>query len=434
MMTQKTISKLPLLALLLLAILSGCADKTVQIFTANVPQYQSLESFRSQGVQMQPAQALERPGKIYLYRQYLLVNEVMKGIHFYDNSNPSAPVSIGFLPIIANVDMAVNNDILYVDSYSDLLAINISDPANPVLVQRVNDVFTFTAYGLLDGYDHAYPMIYPDATQGIVTGFEVKETEQESNYYGWSNIGWDRGGFVTMDQAFLGGNGSAGANNVGGAGIAGSLARFAIAEGHLYVLQSWSITVFDLQGDLREVREVTTNMVAETLFPADGHLYVGGTTGMGIFSLQDPSNPTFITIFTHIEACDPVVVQGDYAYVTLRTGNRCAGEFNLLEVVDISNKANPTLVSSFDMVNPHGLGVDGNTLFLCDGSDGLKVFDKTDHATIPQNLLGHFTNITAQDVIPHNQVLTMTSAEGIYQYSYADPANVTLLSLIPAQN
>lgn len=433
MMTQKTISKLPLLALLLLAILSGCADKSVQIFTANVPQYQSLESFRSQGVQMQPAQALERPGKIYLYRNYLLVNEVMKGIHFYDNSNPSAPVSIGFLPIIANVDMAVNNDILYVDSYSDLLAINISDPANPVLVQRVNDVFTFTAYGLLEGYDHAYPMIFPDATQGIVTSFVTEKTEQESSYYSWSNISWGNGGVFTMDQT-LAGNSSNGANNIGGAGIAGSLARFAIAEGHLYVLQSWSITVFDLQGDLREVREVSTNFNAETLFPADGHLYVGGTTGMGIFSLQDPSNPTFISIFTHIESCDPVVVQGDYAYVTLRTGNTCAGSFNLLEVVDISVKSAPTLVASFTMINPHGLGVDGNTLFLCDGSDGLKVFDKTDHANIPQNMLGHFTNITAQDVIPHNDVLIMTSADGIYQYSYADPTNVTQLSLIPAQN
>lgn len=433
MMTQKTISKLPLLALLLLAILSGCADKTVQIFTANVPQYQSVESIRSQGVQMQPAQDLERPGKIYLYRNYLLVNELMKGIHFYDNSNPSAPVSIGFLPIIANVDMAVNNDILYVDSYNDLLAINISDPANPVLVQRVNDVFTFTAFGLCEGYDHAYPMVYPDATQGIVTSFVVEKTEQESNYFSWSNIGWDRGGVFTLDQS-LSGNGSSGANNIGGAGIAGSLARFAIADGHLYVLQSFTITVFDLQGDLREVREISTNINAETLFPADGHLYVGGTTGLAIFSLQDPSNPTFITTYSHITGCDPVVVQGDYAYVTLRTGNTCAGSFNLLEVVDISVKSAPTLVASFNMINPHGLGVDGNTLFLCDGSDGLKVFDKTDHATIPQNMLGHFTNITAQDVIPHNDVLIMTSAEGIYQYSYADPTHVTQLSLIPAQN
>ena len=36
MMIQKTIAKLPIFALVLLVILSGCADKAVQICTANV--------------------------------------------------------------------------------------------------------------------------------------------------------------------------------------------------------------------------------------------------------------------------------------------------------------------------------------------------------------------------------------------------------------
>jgi hypothetical protein len=77
--------------------------------------------------------------------------------------------------------------------------------------------------------------------------------------------------------------------------------------------------------------------------------------------------------------------------------------------------------------------LDGNTLFLCDGADGLKVFDKTDLSTISQHLISQFSGITAADVIPNNQVLLMTSAQGIYQYSYADLQNITQLSVIPVQ-
>jgi hypothetical protein len=439
-MIQKTISKLSLLALTLMVILSGCADKTVQRFTANIPIYQSWEEFHSQTITIEPARPLSKPGKIYLYNQYLLVNDFLEGIHIFDNSNPSSPVNLGFLPVLANVDMAVSNNILYVDNYTDLLAFDFTNPAQPVLVQRVNDVFTFFNQHLLSGYDqqagynHAYPMVYPEASKGIVIGWKVEEIMQEQQCVGWCGTGWYRNDFNTMDQGIASGLGSSGTTNVGGIGIAGSLARFAITQGHLYVLENWSMTVFSIVGDIQEVRQVPLNINGETLFPADGFMYIGSSTGMGIYSLQDPANPTFITIYTHVTACDPVVVQGNYAYVTLRTGNTCEGNFNLLEVVDITNKANPSLVSSFEMTNPRGLGVDGNTLFLCDGPDGLKIFDKTDHATIPQHLIGNFTGIEANDVIPHNEVLIMTAAEGIYQYSYTDPTSVTQLSLIPVQN
>jgi hypothetical protein len=433
MKTRKTSATLPLLALLLLAILSGCSDKAVKTLTANVPVYQSLESFRSQGVQMQPAQALVRPGKICFYRHYLLVNEVMKGIHFYDNSNPSAPVSMGFLPVLANADMTVDNDILYVDNYSDLLLINISDIANPVLLQRVNDVFDFTAYRLLEGYDQAYPLVAVDATQGIVTRFEVKETELEFNSYASTNWVWNSNQDFVSLIAKDGSNGNG--THRDGPGSSLALPRFAIAQDHLYALLGSRFYVFDIQANMREVREVFSNLAAAaTLFTADGHLYVRSKDGMAIFSLQNPNNPSFINSDPLTLSCSQVALQGDFAYVSKRPSTHCYGQSNQLEVVDISDKANPVRVSSFEMVNPHGLGVDGHLLFLCGGSDGLKVFDKTDHSAIPQNLLGHFPDITALHVIPRNQILYMTGGEGIYQYSYADPANVTLLSLIPVQN
>ena len=113
------------------------------------------------------------------------------------------------------------------------------------------------------------------------------------------------------------------------------------------------------------------------MFQADGYLYLGSTNGMYIYSLSNPSNPVYISEFVHWEGCDPVVVDGDYAYLTLRGGNLCGQEESVLEVIDVSNKSNPQLVESYTLENPYGLGIKEDLLFVCDGTAGLKVFDKS---------------------------------------------------------
>jgi hypothetical protein len=83
------------------------------------------------------------------------------------------------------------------------------------------------------------------------------------------------------------------------------------------------------------------------------------------------------------------------------------------------------------MTNPHGLGIDGNTLFICDGNDGLKAFDITDVNRIDEHMLIHDQDINATDVIPFENVLMMIGTGGIYQYDYSNPQNITLLSTLP---
>lgn len=85
------------------------------------------------------------------------------------------------------------------------------------------------------------------------------------------------------------------------------------------------------------------------------------------------------------------------------------------------------------MDNPHGLAIDGDILFICEGEYGLKVFDAGDKQSIDQNLLTHLKNIHAYDVIAIDSHLMMVGDNGIYQYDYADPANLKLLSIINTQ-
>jgi hypothetical protein len=106
-------------------------------------QYQPILADRGQldNITCTQAISVKNPGKIYSYKNFILLNEIDEGFHIIDNSNPSNPVNVGFLKIIASRDVAVKNDILYSDNSTDLIAVNISDLHNPKVISRIKDVY-----------------------------------------------------------------------------------------------------------------------------------------------------------------------------------------------------------------------------------------------------------------------------------------------------
>ncbi len=86
------------------------------------------------------------------------------------------------------------------------------------------------------------------------------------------------------------------------------------------------------------------------------------------------------------------------------------------------------------MKNPHGLGVDGDLLFICDGDDGIKMFDIRDKLAIDKNLLAHHKNIHAYDVLPFDHTLMLIGEDGIFQYDYSNLQDLKLLSHLHIEN
>lgn len=219
----------------------------------------------------------------------------------------------------------------------------------------------------------------------------------------------------------------------GGTGQVGSMARFAIARGHLYVVNDDNLSVYQLNGEGRmtflAARRMNWGRMAETLFPYGDYLFVGTTTGMLIYSLDDPVNLTQVSEYRHIWACDPVVVQGNYAFVTLRNGQQCQRAVNRLEVVDISQITAPRQVATLDLANPHGLAVNGRNLVICEGGHGLKSL-AIDNPTLPkvQHSLdaGH-----CYDVLAGSQSWIVTGADGIRQYRLDDLDRLHEISRMP---
>jgi len=221
-------------------------------------------------------------------------------------------------------------------------------------------------------------------------------------------------------------------NNTSGDG--GSLNQFTIAgpnQNYLYTVRNSTITVFDITNvnTPNKVNEFNAHQEIETVYDMGDKLFMGTPIGMLVYDIQTPEAPQYLGEFRHVRSCDPVVAEDDVAFVTLRGGGECGGTSNELHVLDISDPTNPQMMFNYDMAGPYGLGIDNGTLFVCDGEDGLKVYD----ASNPRNgikQVAHFSKLKAIDVIPVDGLLIMIAEEGLYQYKYNGPESIELISSI----
>lgn len=214
----------------------------------------------------------------------------------------------------------------------------------------------------------------------------------------------------------------------GSDGVGGSMARFTLNGDYLYTVDSRTLKTFDLsnpeQPKYLQKKDQHMDFGIETIFTMDTLLFIGSQDGMYIYNITRHEFPQQMSVTRHIRSCDPVVAQGNYAYVTLNSENTwCGNTSNLLEIYDISDPYTPKLVKSeIGFIHPRGLGVDKNMLFICD--DGIKLYDISnperprwidDFTHIPEA-----TDIDAYDVIPLNGLLLVTGNDGLYQFDYSN--------------
>jgi hypothetical protein len=418
---QSPMKRLLILFSILGIALTSCEDKRLQTYMANVPIYMSYDELRS-SFEVVTGVAMEKPGKIMFYSSYMFVNEYQKGIHVVDLSDPANPELKAFIEIPGNVDMAIRNDQLFAESYVDLLVIDISNPEQPSLAKRIEEMFEY----VIPPYDYNYPLDEIDQEKGVIKEFEVKKITREiyENPYPWP-IYWD---YAKLESSYR--SDGPVSTNGNSYGVGGSLARFTTYDDYLYTVESsWklkSINISDIN-NLKVEQDLYLWGNVETLFISGHYMYVGTSNGMHILDLTSPGFPNLLSTYQHINACDPVVVEGDRAYITLRSGNNCGSTVNLLEVVDISDRYEPKRLSSFSMTEPYGVGIDNGTLFVCEGKHGLKVYDATYESNITSHEIARFPGIHAYDVIPMESFLFMIGDDGFYIYDYSDLNNISLL-------
>lgn len=408
----------------IMILLSGCLKdecEAMRTYVEQVPVYKTLQEIRT-SAELESPRSLKQPGKIYFYNHYIFVNEMREGIHVIDNKEPSNPQIIAFLAIPGNVDIAIQDSYLYADNYTDLLTFDISNPAAPRFLSRVEEVFPSLGFDPNLGH-----LMYYSATERTI--------EEPCNSSPWF---W-RGGVLWAAQDAAGSfnrtvNQTAGVFQAKGTGIGGSLARFTIADNYLYTVSISDMKVFSLKSPETPAISNTVNIGwgIETIFPHEQYFFIGSNNGMFIFDRSNPLKPYQIAQFAHARACDPVYVDGTYAYVTLRDGTECESFSNQLDVVDISTITAPSLVKSFQLHHPAGLSMAGKDLYICDDDQGVKVFDTSDKLKITDNLLAHLKGFRAYDIItlPSIHLAMVIGEDGLHQFDISDVKNIKQLSVI----
>lgn len=394
-----------------------CTKDTVsETYTFYRPVYETSDAARN-NIKSAVAQPVQSPGKLVIKDHYLYLTESGKGVHIIDYSNPREPKNIAFVAVPGNADIAVRGNYLYADCYTALAVINIAEPEHAKLENFVNSVFPDRYYGLAAD------------TGKMIVSWQKVDTTVSRHFSESFDKSLDGRVIVVNDIASF--SSSASYNNGAGSvsnSTGGSMARFALADDRMYAVGTGDLKVFNTTVAAKPVyvRAVNIGTGIETIFPYKNNLFIGSQTGMFIYSLSNKDVPALAGQFTHVRTCDPVIAEDKYAYVTLRNGSACGGYTNQLDVLNITSLTSPSLIKSYNLNNPHGLSKEGNLLFICDGTWGLKIFNAENPYDIRQ--IGVLEGIETFDVIALNGTALVAAKDAFYFVEYSNPAKPTIIS------
>ncbi len=368
--------------------------------------YGSLDSVRALPLLI-AKQELVKPKSFYIGPNYILVGENNKGIHIFDNANMQNPQKMSFIQIPFNSEFYVKGNLLYAESLYDVIKIDISDVYNPVLVSRAKNVFM--------------EPLTNDKGQELI-GFEYIRSIDEFELNSPEANEIKRQGKLHLD--YLSNmipesaiptviTGSYGASK-------GTMNRMAVEYGHVYVISDNKLHILADGANLTKVKDMKLVDGTETIYVANSRIYLGSQSEMTIFGVNNPSSPNRISSLSHTESCDPVLPNGEIAYYTLRSveneGCNEMGE-NTLNVVNLKNENEPTVVETFELKSPYGMCFSNNLLFVGEGVNGVTIFDATNPKRIEKRIEN--TYVTAFDVMisPFNpNILIATNENGLTQY------------------
>ena len=268
-------SKIYLIGILIVCLgLNSCIKDTCKksnTYTILKPVYKNWNDVKLD-IKSSPARPVLQPGKLFIKGNYIFLNEIDKGVHIIDNSNPANPKNVAFINIPGNVDIAVKDDVLYADIYTRLLAIDIANPLQSVITKVTESVFPQRVYS--NGF-------YADSSKVIVDWIQKDTTVKEdcNNPVVWS-------GGILFNATAVSKSYSGAAISI--PGISGSLSRFTITGNRLYTIDFGQLKIFNVAvaGNPVMVNSIAaSNWNSETIFPFKDKLFIGSQTGISIFNI-----------------------------------------------------------------------------------------------------------------------------------------------------
>lgn len=173
--------------LLVLVLFAGCTRWEEGSIPKEVdgwkPVYQTDAQVRQ--VEYQSPRPMSNPGKIMTFGNFLMVTEKGRGIHLVDNSNPGAPRMVGFLSIPGCSELHFRSPILYTDNYGDLISVDLTDPTQPRIIQRLAGAFPAGVQQVNEPPRTGSGRVYfecVDPAKGVVVGWERTRIKKPECY------------------------------------------------------------------------------------------------------------------------------------------------------------------------------------------------------------------------------------------------------------
>jgi hypothetical protein len=407
---MKRLSTLTLLTSICIFCITSCTNKCKEYrsYTKYTPIIKTIDEVRA-SFRLEDPKTLENPRKIYVYGNYLMIVDEFKGFQILDNSDKTNPKALKFVHLDGCTDVAAKDGKLYANQGPDIIELSFSTINSIAITNRVPNVMNSH---LVDGENFSYDFTREEVTEEV-------ECSDNTNFFRNE---------VNANLSFHSGNGG---SSGGSSGAGGSMARFSIIGSDIYIADNSTLSVLGISSSgLAQKSTTSVGWNVETIFGTEEYLFLGTSTGMLVYFRNQGGSPRFISAISHARGCDPVVVDGKKAYITVKGGLICGAADDELIVVDITSISQLKTIATHPMSSPNGLGVKGDYILICDGSAGLRIFDRTDDLEIGNKEISTITGVDAYDVIPFEDFCILSTTDGVYQYDYTDMSNPRLLSKI----
>ncbi len=151
----------------------GPADDDIDYVTTNYEPVILDRGILESSIKSSNAKPIEASGKIYIKGDYLFINEKYEGVHMINNSDPHAPVNIGFIEAPGCIDISIIDDYLFIDNAVDLVTVDIG--SFPIIreVSRVRNIF---------------PELFPPDLDYLPWQYSSTNRESNTVIVGWKRI------------------------------------------------------------------------------------------------------------------------------------------------------------------------------------------------------------------------------------------------------
>lgn len=199
--------------------------------------------------------------------------------------------------------------------------------------------------------------------------------------------------------------------------------RFLLMGDILYSLDGKDLMAFDLSKPTKPEKSISVSVSTDitSLAHDQSHLFVGSDEGSDIY-LKGAKSLTLVGSLTHRKSCTVAVPEKLISFAVLRQGDNCIGESGFgrhgVSVISTRNPKVPVESEFLDLVNVGGIGAVENRLFVCNKSDGLGIYDKSNSGARSKFPFTH--GGSCSDILVTGKDVTIYDSRSITQFKLMD--------------